>query len=379
MRRFPHAFSSPPSPLDPRRALPVLAVALLLLASLLAAEEPSADASAETTPAAVEPGLPFLWKVEKEGRAKTSFLFGTMHASDKRITRRLGQIDWAIQACDGLYTELDMNLAGQIAIAGRTMLPSGTSLSDVLPEETYLKLRRYLRMKGMPGGAFDRFRPWVALMQLSLLELKDFNPAEVLDAKLFARAAELGREVGGLETMEEQISVFDSLTDKEQAMLLDATLDHMIENPGFASESMEKLVDRYVGGDEEALVEFIEEMEMAELMDTSPELEEIGDRLSRRLLEDRNHRMAERMDAMMASNPGKAFLYGVGLAHYPGEEGVLDLLRQQGYEVTRVTEEEFIMNAGADWDAPPSAEPTEAAPEEFPEGSLADRLLKRSR
>jgi uncharacterized protein YbaP (TraB family) len=53
----------------------------------------------------------------------------------------------------------------------------------------------------------------------------------------------------------------------------------------------------------------------------------------RRLILDRNHRMAERMEPWLKQ--GGAFV-AVGALHLPGEQGLISLLRQQGYSVRGV-------------------------------------------
>ena len=91
---------------------------------------------------------PFLWKIEGE---KPSFLYGTMHVPDERITTLPPVVTEAIDSVDALYCELDMAnaQAEQMAAMGKMMLPQGTSLKDVCGEELFERIKKYLTAKGI--------------------------------------------------------------------------------------------------------------------------------------------------------------------------------------------------------------------------------------
>jgi len=59
----------------------------------------------------------------------------------------------------------------------------------------------------------------------------------------------------------------------------------------------------------------------------------VASEFRRRLIIDRNQRMAERLEPIMARQP--TFI-AVGAMHLPGERGVLALLAARGYRVTAV-------------------------------------------
>ena len=67
--------------------------------------------------------------------------------------------------------------------------------------------------------------------------------------------------------------------------------------------------------------------------DGKPEERALRAKIDKRLLEDRNHRMVERM--LPRFDEGGAFI-AIGAAHLPGESGVLALLERRGYTVTRL-------------------------------------------
>jgi uncharacterized protein YbaP (TraB family) len=351
------------------------AAAFCLAASSVRAQEATkAERPVTAVVEAPSTNLPFLWRVEMEGRPKPSYMFGTMHTSDERVLRSLKRIDWVIKGSDALYTELEMDLESIMAILPLVFMPDNQTLYDVLPAATMKKLRTFFREKGLDIEPLKRMQPGLLAAALAYFDMKEVDPFGALDMKLYARAAELGLEVGGIETAEEQIGVFKSMTMEEQAKYLDAALDERIENPGKTARMLDEMTDFYASGDEEGLMEFFMAMNEDELSHGDDALREANTRFMRMLLEDRNHHMAERFAKMLREHPEKTYILGVGLGHYPGPEGILELMKLDGFTVERVPEEDYILNAGENWDA---IEPEEAKPESFPKGSLADRLMKK--
>ena len=341
------------------RSRPFLGGLLGLAAALLAAPLP---AQAEPTK------HPFLWKIEGAGEVP-SWLYGTMHVADPRVTALPDEVWLAILDSDALYTELPMNAGMVIQTLGEVFLPPGTTLEDVLPAELYERLAAFLRKKGMPIRAFRGMKPWVLNMTLELQGLgpdpgsgeEAFDPSTLmaLDGKLYNIALEEGKDVGGVETVEEQVAVFDSLSFEEQAEMLRKTLERL--EGGAAPESgMEHMIQVYLSGDEE---------EAMRVFFGDPEEETpTARRLRIELLDKRNVRMADRAAALMEEHPERGFFFAFGAGHMPGPAGVVELLRKKGYRVTRIA-------------APPPQEPPEwvlehARPWDFHEAGPLDGLLQ---
>lgn len=126
----------------------------------------------------------------------------------------------------------------------------------------------------------------------------------------------------GLETVSEQLSLFDGLSDDEQIELLKETLNNLDRLP----LAFERLIKAYIKRDLAGLVRINEEL----IQYGNPEL---GHRFQRKLIDSRNERMVERMLPLLKQ--GGLFV-GVGALHLPGEKGILFALEKKGYRVARI-------------------------------------------
>ncbi|MFP5506319.1 MAG: TraB/GumN family protein, partial [Gammaproteobacteria bacterium] len=143
-----------------------------------------------------------------------------------------------------------------------------------------------------------------------------------LDRVLYLEALAKGKPVTGLETAEEQMAVFTALSDEAQTRLLEDALRQLPE----LDELHARMRAAYVRRDLQALIDISE----ASLRDSDPELAAY---FNEQVIVARNRRMVERMQADLKR--GNAFI-AVGALHLPGEEGILALLRRQGYRVSVV-------------------------------------------
>ncbi|MCO5169509.1 MAG: TraB/GumN family protein [Planctomycetes bacterium] len=274
---------------------------------------------------------PFLWQIEGEA---PSFLYGTIHVADPRVTALPAVVNKAIDLSDALFTEVSMDAGLQLAMARHVMLPPGEGLSTRVPPDLLERLDAHARRKGLGGAAaFERIKVWCTSLQLQLLEAgPQEGGAKTLDQGLFDRARAQGKEVGGLETIEEQLGCFDQLTDDEQVRMLAAALDGLEAPSDRAARKrpLEELVSKYLAGDLDALVRALE-------LTNAGDDQALVDRMRKALITDRNHRMAERITARLREAPGRSTFYAVGTAHYHGDEGVVALLEAQGFKVRRLS------------------------------------------
>ena len=272
---------------------------------------------------------PFLWLVE--GGEKPSFLYGTVHVPDERVTTLPKVVEEALDLCDALYCELPMDQASQMGAVGKMMLPAGKTLKDVVGQELFDRTAKVLKAKGLPGlvPPLTQFKPWALAAQIQLL---DFAPdlqagKQPLDALLYSRAQKAQKEVGGLETMDEQIGAMEGLDGVE---MLRTTVEQEEKSAKEGKRSIDELLDLYLAGDEAALVEMAEKTQEG----ASQEFQAAFKKL---LVVDRNKRMAERIAAKLQENPGRSYFFAVGTLHHVGEEGVVALLEKQGLKVRRLT------------------------------------------
>ncbi|MDN3645470.1 TraB/GumN family protein [Pontixanthobacter aestiaquae] len=267
----------------------------------------------------VELGGPALWKVADEDT--TIYLFGTVHALPKEIEWYKGSIDDALSSSDKLVTEIFMKpgteAQAQSAFMSQGMLPEGQSLRDLLTEEQKTSYEAAMVKLGLPVASFDRFEPWLAAINLSMLPLLQagYSPDAGVEKVLEMKAGEIPRSA--LETVEFQVSVFDGLPMDSQIEFMMAAADGIDE----IVPMLDSMVDEWVEGDAAGL---------AGLMNqglTDPALAEA-------LLYARNRTWAEWIDARL-DTPGTVFV-AVGAGHLAGERSVQDALATRGIASTRV-------------------------------------------
>lgn len=268
---------------------------------------------------------PFLWMIEGE---KPSFLYGTIHLPDERVLTLPEVVEKALDSADAAYVEVTPDeLAGAVS---QMMMPDGKTLKDVLPEDVYQRTRTYVESKGLPFAALERLKVWVITVQLPLLDyLQQLREHPPMDVMLYGRAKKEGKETGGIETLKEQLSVFDEFSRQEQVKLLQESLDQLEEEPGKAGSYMERLILAYLKGEDENLYSvLLEDMDQDDPVDQKFILH---------LFTERNLRMAERIAARLKENPGRSYFFAVGAGHLVGPEGVRKHLEEQGFRITRLT------------------------------------------
>ena len=294
---------------------------------------------------------PLLWKIEGE---KPSYLFGTIHVPDDRVTNLPDVVKNALDNADAFYAELKMDMGSQMSAAKKMHLPAGTTLKTMLPEELYARYKAYVSSKidAMPMRAlllgelrpmmknmveqqimneFNKFKPQVVAAQLAMLDyLPDLQMGKKpLDAFLYSRAQNAGKEVGGLEKIEEQLAVFESQSDEAAIEALAKSLEQLEKAAKEGKKATDELMDIYLSGDTEAM-----EKKAKEEFDPNDADQA---KMWKMLNTDRNIRMTDRIEEKLKANPGKSYFFAVGSLHYVGDEGIVALLKKKGFTVTRVT------------------------------------------
>lgn len=318
-----------PPPLMRRLAAFLLGLPFLLLITACGQHEPGPAVTGGFESSELDHPS-FLWKVEK-GDVE-AWLFGTMHFTDARVKTLASEVEDALDRADAIFTEIEETPTLGAKLAQLSSLPAGDSLKNHIPAELHAKLASYLKSRGLPGTTVDQFRPWMANLQLSQLDAIPFTSQGVkLDVELMHRAREQGKEFGTIETVEEQIASLTIGTVDDHVHMLGITLDKLIEEQGAEKTSIERLLDFYLAGDEEALWSYA--MSETDLSDP------VQAAWMQSLLTDRNLRMASRVHARLQEEPNSKTFFAFGALHFVGPESVGEHLRSLGYKVTRVAHE----------------------------------------
>jgi uncharacterized protein YbaP (TraB family) len=284
---------------------------------------------ASPLPPPERPDIPFgegrIWQIERAGQP-TSWAFGTIHVTDPRVFDLPAAADTAFEDSDIAVFEVDYRRRSSREELNEIFyLPEGQSLRDVVGFDTYRDMQRLMRTEGMYWYGYHRRQPWVAWMALSnreiLVDLQSDSERPVLDDWLLLQARKAGKEVTFLETDVEQWRVLSGIPMDHQVSMLRSTIDTY-----YSARTRVETVNIYLAGDL-AMRYALWRRSLSHMKPAAAET------YHRRLISDRNRLMVERALPMMAK--ASVFL-AVGAIHMPGEDGILQLLVDRGFTVTRL-------------------------------------------
>lgn len=259
-----------------------------------------------------------LWKIESAG-AVPSYLFGTMHSDDPRVVKLPPAVQQAFDRAGSVTLEVELDAQALVSLSSALLLDNGSNLESLVGDDLYRRSVQALGAQGVPDVLVAGMKPWAVAVTLMT---PPNQGGEVLDQFLYRQAKNSGKKVSGLETVAEQLALFDELSLDVQIALLKDTLDNLSDIPRMLADLQAAYLDR----DLKRLVAINE----SAMQESDPEM---ARDFNRKVIIDRNHRMAERMKSRL--DAGNQFI-AVGALHLPGSEGLLTLLSGQGYRVTRV-------------------------------------------
>jgi uncharacterized protein YbaP (TraB family) len=262
-----------------------------------------------------EQGL--LWQIS--GKGADGYLFGTMHSEDPRVTSLPPEVERHFAAARTLVLEVLLDEQNEMAAAVQMRLPPDSSLTQLVGETMSQQVREAMQSRGVPPEASERLQLWATALILSLPEQRS---GLYLDKLLYQRAVTAGKKRKPLESVNEQLAIFTAFTLDEQRTLLRDVLASYQEYPAL----FEQVTDAYLARDLDRLMQLGE----AHPMSDDPALQK---KVTERLMTQRNRRMAERMEPLLTQ--GGLFI-AIGALHLPGEDGVIALLRQRGYQLQPV-------------------------------------------
>ncbi len=292
-------------------------------------QEPVRQQEAKTPQFSSQPSFTFatglLWQVvpptTAKRRIKPSFLLGTIHSEDPRVLQTATQVQAPLAQSKSFCTEMLATPSAAAAIAGSMLYTNGRTLSSVIGESLFHQLSPLMSARGIPEQALQMFKPWAVLMALWVPQQKT---GRVLDLLLYENAQQQGKTICGLETVNEQIEIFKKTSLADQLVFLRG----IAKDPDALSKQHERLIACYLGRDLAGLLALSRETSPGSLQE-----QQSGERFFRRLIDDRNRKMVERM--LPRLQQGATFI-AVGALHLPGPHGILQLLNDRGYAVSPV-------------------------------------------
>jgi uncharacterized protein YbaP (TraB family) len=198
----------------------------------------------------------------------------------------------------------------------------GESLKDELTEDGYTALGVYLKESGLPENSMDQFRPWMCSIAITGVEMMKAGvmPDYGVDQVLENRGRKDKKTMEGLETLQEQLALFDNLDGGSGEQMLLGTIEEA-KNVG---EQFPKMVRAWKNGNGRALLKLsfgdMEDPKAKELYET--------------ILFSRNEKWIAPIEKLISGDTNTMVVVGAG--HLYGERSVIDLLEKKGYKVKRV-------------------------------------------
>jgi uncharacterized protein len=280
------------------------------------------NSSEATAQKVVDPVLEksLLWEISGNGLKETSFLYGTIHIIDKEDYFLPAGTLSAIDKSEKVFFEIDMTQMSDVSklmpLMQKAFMDNDLTLKDLLNDEDYKLVNDHFKELGLPLFFLEKIKP----MFLTVFASGDMSPGDLQNGDIksyemeFMKIAEnSGKTIGGLETIDYQISIFDSIPYMDQANMLVES----IKSTDVGDDQMKELVDLYIAQDIAGLYKIMQGDE------NISEYEDV-------LLFKRNANWIPIMSQNMASN--RSF-FAVGAGHLGGAKGVINLLRQEGYSV----------------------------------------------
>jgi uncharacterized protein YbaP (TraB family) len=253
-----------------------------------------------------------LWRISARDGGRPSYLWGTIHIKDRRVFHFTDSLYGAISATDGYAMEIDPDSAVAMVMKFFTEPDTSSLVSESLSADDFRKLSPWLEKNlKMPAGKVTRKRLYSFLMNRSQPRNRKDDMPEAMDIYLGSIARSMGKVVTGIEDVTDQ---FNPAIELREPIDIPAILNSKDNVP----QEVEKLVRIYLAQDLRSIMTYTSSL----------------DSLSNGSLLRRNHKMVRRIDSLMQHRPT---LFTVGAAHLPGMEGVIQLLRQRGFDVQAVS------------------------------------------
>ncbi len=258
-----------------------------------------------------------LWEISGNDLEAPSYVYGTIHMTcDASLS---DVVKTALENTSLLVLELDMDDPNMnTTMMSNMAMKENTNIKDLLTDEEYASLNEFVQAQfGAPLSAFETFKPFFlsAMLYTKFLDC----PIQSFEGELVKVAHEQEEEVLGLETVEEQLKIFDDIPYEDQIKdLLVSISDNLVSD----KEKFQTMLELYNNQDLEGI---------KNIMDTDETL--MMTKHIDLMLVNRNKNWISKIESFSKEQPT---FFGVGAAHLIGENGVVQLLKDQGYTLTPI-------------------------------------------
>lgn len=270
-------------------------------------------------------GQSMLWRIDRADLKTPSWLFGSMHLMPKSKFVFNEQLRQLVLSVDSVVFEINLNdkKANFNAITG-TILPNGQLLSDLYSPEQFDSLETFmldtLGKSSVEWAYYQNLQPVFVSQTFYEVSFGDSTASYELTFQQLANEHNI--PVAGLETADYQVSLLDSIPIEIQANMLLNEMRHYHRD----LENLDHLVDLYV-------------TQQIDSMDEDLESDDEWSEYTDMLLNQRNQNWIKPIESFISN---AVCFIAVGAGHLPGEQGIIRLLRNEGYILTPI---DFISGA----------------------------------
>lgn len=253
-----------------------------------------------------------LWEITGNDLTSPSYLYGTIHIISKEDFFIRKEVDSVFKLCNQVAFEIKLDdMAALMGIEKKMELPEGQTISGMMNPTDYQKLKTYfIDSFDINLEEYDTKKP-LALQQLLITNMID-GETESYELYFLMQCMQYKKKIKGLETVDEQLAIFDSIPYTEQ-------LQWMVD--GFNdTTNLDNLWNAIIEAYKSENLETISNL----LSESSPELMEYDDIM----LINRNKKWIPEIENIMKS---EATFIAVGAGHLPFDTGVIQLLKDKGY------------------------------------------------
>ena len=272
-----------------------------------------------------------LWKITGKGLKAPSYLMGTHHLAPLSIMDSIKGMQTALNSTTQVIGELnmsDIHKPGNIQLLQqKMMIECDTTLQTLLSPSDYDTVNKFTKeylnfdLSQMPKVK-PAFISNNAVVVIYMKHIGNFNPQEQLDSYFQKQGTEKGKKIEALETLDFQLNIlYNSSSLQRQAQLLVCGLSDIPQ----ALNDLKRLTEAYIAQNLNLMLKISEERR-GNSCDPSP-------REMESMITARNQTWAKKLPTLIETAPS---FIAVGALHLPGEEGLINLLRAQGYQIEAV-------------------------------------------
>jgi len=256
-----------------------------------------------------------MWEIKSDNA--TVYLLGSIHLAKSEIYPLDDKIENAYKNSDNVVVEVNVKNVNQFELASMMMLEQGKTLKDELSDSTFALLENEFKKNQIPAMAYMQLKPWAATMLIVQMKLKQagYDAQSGIDMYFIGKAEKDKKPILELEKMEFQLKMLEKMGDLDDEYFL-----YSLRDLDKSLEQFESIFEAWKLGDTTEIskisLDGVDEFESMKIFMDG-------------MLDERNIGMAEKIDGYLKSN--KTYLVIVGSAHMIGNNGLLKLLEDKGY------------------------------------------------